>query len=176
MATEGRRARPPITTAEAVRRREPSDSNGATLMHLDTGTYVLVSDAAKALLLENKGDAEVLDLRVVEVLEDDNPPSSEQGADRPGRFKTPDGGRTAADETDWHEAGEDRFLARVAELTLRTVTARSPSNLVLAADPRALGKLRRMLVDSGSVTLIAEINRDLAHQTVPNIEDAIARA
>ncbi|MEL6662778.1 MAG: host attachment family protein [Pseudomonadota bacterium] len=145
-------------------------------MRLETGTLVLISDAAKALLLENKGDAHALDLRVVEVLEDKNPPTRDQGTDRPGRFNTPAGGQATAGETDWHEAGEDRFLARVAELTLKAVSARSPANLVLAADPRALGKLRRMLADSGSITLIAEINRDLAHQTLPNIEEAIARA
>lgn len=135
---------------------------------------MLISDAAKALLLENKGDVHTLDLRIVKVLTNENPRTNQQGSDRPGRFETPDGGRAAVEATDWHEAGEDAFLANVAAVTVKTVSEATPANLVLAADPRALGKLRRLLADSGSITLIAEINRDLAHQTDPGIEAAIA--
>ena len=52
-------------------------------MRLETGTFVLVSDAGKALLLQNRGDADILDLRVIEMLQDENPPSRDQGRDRP---------------------------------------------------------------------------------------------
>jgi protein required for attachment to host cells len=145
-------------------------------MHLANGTFVLVSDAAKALLLENKGDSDIMDLRVVEVLEDENPPNREQTSERPGRFTTPSGARAATEHTDWHEVGESRFLAAVAKATLKALTQSSPANLVLAADPKSLGQLRRMLSDSGSISLVAEINRDLAHQTIPKIEEAIASA
>ena len=145
-------------------------------MRLKTGTFVLVSDAAKALLLQNRGDDSLLDLRLVQVMEHSSPRTREQGSDRPGRYPTPQGGRTATEETDWHEVGEDRFLDDVAEATLKTVAAQSPAQLVLAADPRALGKLRKRLADSGSVTLIAEISKDLAHQTLLKIEEAIAGA
>ncbi|MBI1255301.1 MAG: hypothetical protein GC196_13260 [Hyphomonas sp.] len=69
-------------------------------MRLSTGTFVLIRDAAKALLLENKGDAHALDLRVVQVPINDNPRTSQQGSDRPGRFETPDGGRAAVEATD----------------------------------------------------------------------------
>ena len=145
-------------------------------MHLPTGTYVLVSDAAKALLLENKGDAALLDLRVVKALQASNPPARDLASDRPGRFKTPQGGYAATEQTDQHQAAEDHFLAQVAEETLRVMAQASPANLVVAADPRSLGKLRTMLSDSGSVVLIAEINKDLAHQALPQIEEAISAA
>tara|TARA_R110000796_G_scaffold115840_5_gene228029 strand:- start:1949 stop:2386 length:438 start_codon:yes stop_codon:yes gene_type:complete len=145
-------------------------------MHLPTGTFVLVSDGAKALLLENKGDNDLLDLRVVQVIEQDNPPAREQASDRAGRFTTPTGGKAATEQTDWHDVSEERFLSSVADATLKVVSQSTPSNLVIAADPRSLGKLRPMLMDSGSISVVAELNRDLAHQTIPQIEEAISGA
>ena len=145
-------------------------------MQLATGTYVLVSDGAKALLLQNKGDDGIIDLRVVKALEESTPAAKELSSDRPGRFSTPSGGQAATEQTDWHEVGETRFLAKVAQATLETVTQTSPANLVVAADPKSLGKLRRLLIDSGSIKLLAEINKDLAHQSIPQIEEAITGA
>ena len=98
-----------------------------------------------------------------------------RGSRHPGRFRTPDGGKAAAEDTDWHEARETAFLARVAEVTLKTVAASTPADLVLAADPRSLGTLRGLLAGEGSIRLIAEVHRDLAHQSVPLIEEAITR-
>ena len=55
-------------------------------MRLESETYVLLSDASKALLLVNKGDVDMLDLRVVNVFEHDNPPSRELGKRPAGAF------------------------------------------------------------------------------------------
>jgi hypothetical protein len=33
-----------------------------------------------------------------------------------------------------------------------------------------------MLMDSESISVVAELNRDLAHQTIPQIEEAISGA
>jgi protein required for attachment to host cells len=145
-------------------------------MRLESETYVLLSDASKALLLVNKGDVDMLDLRVVNVFQHDNPPSRELGSDRPGRFPTPDGGRTSTEEADWHDKAEARFLADVARETLKVLADATPASLVLAADPRSLGELRTLLADSGSIRLVAEIHRDLVHQPTPDIEAAILSA
>ena len=146
-------------------------------MRLAPGTYVLVCDAAKALLLENKGDEIRLDLRVVEAFTDeDNPSARDQASDAAGRFKTPTGVSAATEQTDWHEIGEDRFLAKVATSALAQILSSGPARMVLAADPRSLGKLRKHLADSDTLTLVAEINKDLAHQTIAQIEEAIAAA
>ena len=117
-----------------------------------------------------------MDLRVLQALNSENPPTREQGTDKPGRFSTPNGGRASTEATDWHEIGEDRFLDRVADITLKAVSGQSSNKLVIAADPRSLGKLRRRLVDSGSIAVIAEINRDFVHQTIADIDTALAQA
>ncbi|HAO36615.1 MAG TPA: hypothetical protein DEB28_02830 [Hyphomonas sp.] len=149
---------------------------GDSIMHLPTGAFVLVCDGSKALLLENKGDADLLDLRIVEALTDDNPPNRDQSSDRAGRFKTPSGAHAATEQTDWHDIAEERFLSTVAEMALKEIGQSTPASLVVAADPRSLGKLRPMLTDSGSVSILAELNRDLAHHTLPKIEEAISNA
>ncbi len=47
--------------------------------------YVFVGDGRKALVLRNEGDAKYLNLKTERVFTDNNPPTHEQGTDRPGR-------------------------------------------------------------------------------------------
>lgn len=145
-------------------------------MQIDPGAYILVSDAGRALILENRGDGEHLDLHVVRVLENENPPARDLTSGPPGRFRTPAGGYAATEQTDWHEVSETRFLEEVARETLQIVSAGSSAHLVVAADPRSLGTLRPLLADSGSVHVIGEIHADLVHQTIAGIEKAVSAA
>ena len=47
--------------------------------------WVVVCDGRKWLILENKGDAELPNLLIREERTAENPPTREQGSDRPGR-------------------------------------------------------------------------------------------
>lgn len=47
--------------------------------------FVFVGDGHKALFLRNAGDEKLPDFRTERVFVDDNPPTREQGSDRPGR-------------------------------------------------------------------------------------------
>ena len=55
-------------------------------MRIDNGTWVLVADGEKFVLLQNNGNRAHLDLRVVRAGAVENPPTREQGTDRPGRL------------------------------------------------------------------------------------------
>jgi protein required for attachment to host cells len=46
---------------------------------------VFIGDGRKALFLRNAGDADIPDLRTEQVFKEDNPPTREQGTDKPGR-------------------------------------------------------------------------------------------
>jgi protein required for attachment to host cells len=46
---------------------------------------VFVGDGRRALFLRNEGDAISPNLRTEKVFEEENPPTHEQGSDRPGR-------------------------------------------------------------------------------------------
>ena len=52
---------------------------------IGTGEWVVVCDGGKALVLENAGDAQDLNLKTREVYEQQNKATREQGTDAPGR-------------------------------------------------------------------------------------------
>jgi protein required for attachment to host cells len=54
-------------------------------VNIPHNAYVFVGDGRKALVLRNEGDEKFLDLKTERVFNDTNPPTHEQGTDRPGR-------------------------------------------------------------------------------------------
>jgi protein required for attachment to host cells len=88
--------------------------------------FVFVGDGRKALFLRNAGDERFPNFRAERVTVDDNPPTHEQGSDRPGRaFKRAGTNlRSGVEDTDWHELEQHRFVHRVAETMERLVRER----------------------------------------------------
>jgi protein required for attachment to host cells len=78
--------------------------------------FVFVGDGRKALFLRNHGDEKFPNLRAEKVFEDENPPTHEQGSERPGRVGEAalTGRRSAVEPTDWHDIEEHRFARQVA--------------------------------------------------------------
>ena len=78
--------------------------------------WVLIGDGCRALFFVNHGDAELLDLRVIETRIDQNPATRDQGSDAPGRnFSSKGGVRSALDNMDWHEVEEECFANHMAQ-------------------------------------------------------------
>jgi protein required for attachment to host cells len=139
-------------------------------IQLPHDVWVLVGDGRKALLLRNHGDAAFPDLRSAQLFHDaPNPPTSAQGTDRPGRaVKHSSGRRSGMDETDWHEMSEQRFVQSVAvQLSERAAEIHS---LVVVAPPRTLAELRAAFSAGLRKKIVAEINKDLTHHPVHEIE------
>ncbi len=68
------------------------------------GSWVVVCDGAKAMILENIGNSLAPKLRTIEVHRQDDPKTHELGTDAPGRsFNSVDGRRSAMQQTDWHD-------------------------------------------------------------------------
>src|SRR3974390_646401 len=65
--------------------------------------YVFVGDGRKALFLRNTGDEKFTNFVTERVLVDENPPTHDQGTDRPGRGFASAGAtrRSAMESTDW---------------------------------------------------------------------------
>src|SRR6266702_799381 len=80
---------------------------------------VLVGDGQKALFLRNEGNAQRVELVVEGILGRDNPPTREQGTDRPGRTRASPGvACSAMEEADWHYLEKERFAGEIPkELT-----------------------------------------------------------
>jgi len=142
---------------------------------IEQGEWVVVCDGAKALVLENVGDQKFLNLKTREVYEQEDPKTSEQGTDAPGRaINSVDARRSAMEQTDWHDQAEHRFLQRLAAHLDVAVGAGKAKSLVVVAPPRALGVLRQAYSHNLRAALRAEIDKDLVKLPVHEIEKHLA--
>jgi protein required for attachment to host cells len=144
---------------------------------IHSGALVLVGDGEKAIFLRNVGGARHLQLKVEHVLDQENPPTREQGSDRPGRANGSDGlSRSAIEETDWHQLAEDRFATEIAGALYRLAHEERFKELIVIAPPKVLGKLRESLHKEVTDRIIAELPKELTMHSVPDIEKVLATA
>lgn len=143
-------------------------------VHIPTNALVLVSDGRHARLLRNQGTPVKPQLIVEQALERENPPTREQGTDKPGRRQgtTVNGAaasRGAIEQTDYHQQQEQRFAAEIAELLYKLGHAGKYRDLVVVAPPKMLGDLRAEFHPKVAGTVVAELARDLTQYSVPEI-------
>jgi protein required for attachment to host cells len=140
-------------------------------MLINRGEWVVVCDGAKALVLENQGDAKFPKLKTLEVLEQEDLPTRELGADVPGRSNASVGrNRSAFAQTDWHDQSEQAFLTHLAQKLDVAVTAGKTKSLILVAPPRALGMIRPAYSRALRAAVRAEIDKDFVKMPVGEIE------
>jgi protein required for attachment to host cells len=151
-------------------------------MQVPHNAFVVVADGRKMLFLRNEGDAEYPNLQVEKKLVDKhNPDHHEQASDLAGGAM---GTRTAGaqwgggnmEETDFHQLEEDRFAAETAELLKQRALRNYFESLIIIAPPRTLGELRKHYHKEVANRLAGELDKDLTGHTVPQIEEALARA
>ena len=137
--------------------------------------YVFAGDGRKALILRNDGNAELLRLKTERVFKDQNPPTHEQGTDRPGREHSSVGpGRSSVTQTDWHDLEEHKFAREVAAALEKIVRERQGETLIVVAPPRALADLRKAFHDDVKKKIVAEIDKDLSKLPLHEIEKHLA--
>jgi protein required for attachment to host cells len=137
---------------------------------VDKGAWVVVCDGAKALVLENVGNRLALSLVTREVYGQPDPKTHELGTDQPGRsFSSVGSGRSAMEQTDWHEQEEQRFLAKLAARLDKAVLAGETRSLIVVAPPRAIGVLRRQYSAHIRQALKAEVEKDYVRMPVADI-------
>ncbi len=143
-------------------------------MKLQYGTWVVVADGEKYLLLRNIVDEKFTDLHVIGKDEIDNPAAHVQSSDRAGRMQGTDpSGKSALQDTDWHRVEKEQFANELAgKLEIWAVRDRY-TDLVIIADPHSLGALRTAYGDKMKSRLLAEINKDLTNMTVDEIEKTL---
>lgn len=139
---------------------------------------VFVGDGRKALFLRNDGDAISPNLRIEKVFEDVNPPTYDQGSDRPGRMSEAalPGRRSAAEPTDWHDIEEHHFTRKVAAAMEQMVRTSKAKALIVVAPPRTLAQLRNAFHSDVKACVIAEINKDLTKHPIGEIEKHLVAA
>jgi protein required for attachment to host cells len=140
--------------------------------------FIFVGDGRKALFLRNDGDEKFPNLKTERVFAEQNPPTHEQGTDRPGRGAESSGThrRSSVEQTDWHHLEEHRFTARVAAALEDLVRKRSVTSLVIVAPPRTLADLRQAFHADVKKRIVAEIGKDLTNHPVGEIETHLLRS
>jgi protein required for attachment to host cells len=146
-----------------------------TKIRIPHDAIVFVGDGCKALFLRNDGDEKFPNLRTERVFLDHNPPTHEQGSDKPGRsFSSVGHGRSAVEQTDWHDLEQHRFARVVAEALEKLMRDRHVKALLIAAPPRTLADLRQALHKDVKAGIIAEVDKDFTGQPIYEIEKHLA--
>jgi len=144
-------------------------------LRIHAGDWVVVCDGAKALILENAGDAVFPNLKTKEVHTQPDEKTHEQGTDAPGRSISSVGARRSAmEQTDWHDQAETRFLVELAKRLDAAVMAGETKSIIMVAPPRALGVLRQAYSNGLREAVKAEIDKDYVKLPVHEIEKKLA--
>jgi protein required for attachment to host cells len=153
---------------------------------IGNGHWIVICDGRKALFTVNAGDAQYLNLKVIEEQESPSPATHEQGSDRPGRQQQSvgstgagvgrSGSRSAYAQTDWHDQDEREFLRTVADRINRAVRDGEAKDVVIAAPPRALGVLKPLLSPATQAALRGALDKDYVNMPVFEIEKRLKKA
>ena len=145
-------------------------------MQVPHNTFVVVADGQKMLFFRNEGDAEFLKLEVERKREQEIPADRDLKTDSPGRTFDASGGagRSAYEETDFHQLEEDRFAAETAELLKNRALRNDFESLIIVAPPKTLGELRKHYHKEVEKRLAGEIAKDLTGHPVTEIEKILA--
>jgi protein required for attachment to host cells len=136
--------------------------------------WVVVADGEKALFLRNEGDAQHPNLEVFREMAQENPPTREQGTDKPGRVhESAQHGRSSVENTDWHQIGKERFAREVADRLYKYAHAGRFDRLVLVAPPKILGEMREALHPAVSERIVSEIPKTLTNHSLDKIENLL---
>jgi protein required for attachment to host cells len=150
-------------------------THSTTNLKIHSGDWVVVCDGAKALILENAGDAISPNLKTKEIHQQPDSKTSEQGTDAPGRSINSNGSRRSTmEQTDWHDQAEQQFLTDIAKRLDAAVVAGETKSLILIAPPRALGVLRQAFSAPVRNAIRAEIDKDYVKMPVYEIEKHLA--
>jgi protein required for attachment to host cells len=145
-------------------------------MQVPHNTFVVVADGQKMLFFRNEGDAEFLKLEVERKREQEVPADRDLKTSEAGRTFDASGGagRSAYEETDFHQLEEDRFAAETAELLKKRALRNDFDSLIIVAPPKTLGELRKHYHKEVEKRITGEIAKDLTGHPVPEIEKIIS--
>jgi protein required for attachment to host cells len=159
-------------------RKRVRHSSEEALMHktsIPHDALVLVGDGARAAFFRNTGSIQKPALVVETVFQQENPPTREQGTDRPGRVYASVGAlRSAVEQTDWHQLAEDRFAVEIADALYRLAHANHFQRLIVVAPPKVLGSLRKAFHKEVLERLEAEVPKELASYSMNDIRSELA--
>jgi len=147
------------------------------MKRLTHGARVLVTDGGRAFVFRNEGQIGQPSLAVVRDYDNDTPPTRELGTDKPPRVQeSASFARSAAEQPDYHQRAEDRFVERVAADMDADLKAGDFSELIVVAPPVALGTYRKAASQAVQKATVMEINKDLTNHPPHEIAGLVVKA
>jgi len=137
--------------------------------------WVVIADGEKALFLRNEGDEQYPNLEVFREMKEENPPTRDQGTDRPGRLNDgPSVHRSAVQETDWHRMEKERFAKSIAERLYKLAHNGKFDRLIIVAPPLVMGEMRKELHKEVKDRVVGEVSKTLTNHTIDEIEKILS--
>ncbi|MDX8482442.1 host attachment protein [Mesorhizobium sp. VK24D] len=134
-------------------------------MILSNDTLVAVTDGERLRLFHNKGHEPHLDLVEIE-----DPVLEVARAGSGGRH------RSSTANPDQSRLREDDFAGSVAAYLNHQALEEAYEHILVIADPRTLGEMRRHYQPSLNAKLVGEIGKDFVKHSVESIKYAVATA
>ncbi|MCD8505052.1 MAG: host attachment family protein [Burkholderiaceae bacterium] len=143
-------------------------------MRIGPKTLLLIADGQSATFFRNTASGETISLEPVHSMGLFNEADRELSDDRPGHTQVGmTERRTAYEHRDKHKANETDFLKGVATIS-DTLMAKF-DELVLVAEPQALGVLRQVMQQAVMAKVTTQIGKDYTKTAMPELE-ALLRA
>ncbi len=147
------------------------------MKRLTHGARILVTDGGRAFVFRNEGQVGRPALAAVRDYGNETPPTRELGTDKPARVQeSASPARSAAEQPDYHQQAEDRFVARVAADMDADLKAGEFSELIVVAPPVALGTYRKAASQAVQKATVMEINKDLTKHAPHQIAELVVKA
>jgi len=146
------------------------------MKRLNHNARILVTDGGRATVFRNAGQVGKPHLEEFKVYHQDNPPTREQGTDKPPRSNNLTGNRATIEQTDFHQQAEDRFVQDIAGDMEKDLQAGEFAELIVVAPPVALGVYRKAASAKLQQATLAEINKDLTKHSAADVAAIVVKA
>lgn len=144
---------------------------------LNRNIFIVVCDTQRALIYQNTGSMESPNLTLIDGFEEKNPPTRDQGSDKPGTsFAGGTGPRSSVLQTDYHEAQQHAFAKHVLNEVVSLKTKQKVEKLIWVAPPRMLAMLRVDMPKALKEVTVAEIDKDLTKHSTDKIIEILNKA
>ena len=134
-------------------------------------------DGARGLIFVNDGTALEPELKIVRTYGQDNPKTSDQGRDKPGRTFESVGTRRSSNEApDLHQRAEDDFVAGIMRDLEKDASSGAFDEIIVAAPPVALGTIRKVAAKLLTERVAFWIDKDLTKEPALQIARLVVKA
>lgn len=145
-------------------------------MLIEHEDLVLLINGSRVILLSNKGDSTNLNLEIIHSMSCKSKRTSDIQRDKSGHsINSSINGHSSFEQEDYHLMAEQNFL-KMANLAINAYAKnKNHEHILIAAEPTALGFLRKIMDPLVASKIVKEIPKDYTKMPVLELERTIHR-